>query len=133
MLLVSFFPLLLSSNKATVSASGVLAAARNLQGSIDVEVIDPRSLHPLDVDTITRSVRKTGRLVVVHESPTRAGVGAEIVRVVVDRAFDWLDAPPQVLGGSDIPLPFSPGLERACLPQQEDIERVVTDVVNGKT
>jgi pyruvate dehydrogenase E1 component beta subunit len=98
-----------------------LEAAAQLEGLISVEVIDPRTLVPLDLETILGSVAKTGRLLVVHEAPTRAGVGAEIVRRVVAEGFDSLDAPPTVLGGADLPMPFSPGLEDACLPQVETI------------
>ncbi len=110
----------------TVVATGyarrkALAAADRLDGEISVEVIDPRTIQPLDLDTIVASVRKTGRLLVVHEAPTRCGIGAEIVRRVVEEAFHYLDAPPQVLGGADLPMPFSPQLEQACLPQEETI------------
>jgi pyruvate dehydrogenase E1 component beta subunit len=98
-----------------------LEAAARLEGQVSVEVVDPRTLVPLDLETILASVAKTGRLLVVHESPTRAGVGAEIVRRVVAEGFDYLDAPPVVLGGADLPMPFSPGLEDACLPQVETI------------
>ncbi len=99
----------------------VLAAAEQLSGEIDVEVIDPRSLEPLDLDTILASLEKTGRLLIVHESPTRCGVGSEIVRRVVENGFDYLDAEPRVLGGANLPIPFSPALEDACLPQQDTI------------
>ncbi len=102
-----------------------LAAAARLEGEISLEVIDPRTLVPLDLETILDSVGKTGRLLVVHEAPTRNGVGAEIVRRVVATGFDLLDAPPMVLGGADLPIPFSPGLEDACLPQVETIVEAV--------
>jgi len=110
----------------TVVATGytrrkVLAAAQRLDGEVSVEVIDPRTIQPLDVETIVASVRKTGRLLVVHEAPTCCGIGAEIVRRVVAEAFHHLDAPPQVLGGADLPMPFSPPLEQACLPQEATI------------
>jgi acetoin:2,6-dichlorophenolindophenol oxidoreductase subunit beta len=98
-----------------------LAAAKKLEGTLDVEVIDARSLHPLDMDTIGGSVMKTGRILVVHEAPVRCGAGAEIVRRVVDGYFDYLDAEPRVLGGANVPLPFSPVLEDACLPQVDTI------------
>jgi pyruvate dehydrogenase E1 component beta subunit len=106
----------------TVVAAGyirhkVVEAAEQLAGGVSVEVIDPRAIVPLDLDTILASVRKTGRLLVVHESPTRCGIGAEIVRRVAAEAFEHLKAPPKVLGGADLPIPFSPGLEQACLPQ----------------
>ena len=114
----------------TVVATGytrrkVLAAAQRLDGEVSVEVIDPRTIQPLDLETIVASVRKTGRLLVVHEAPTCCGVGAEIVRRVVAEAFHYLDAPPQVLGGADLPMPFSPPLEKACLPQEATIVSAV--------
>jgi len=109
-----------------------LAAAEQLVGEIDVEVIDPRTIQPLDLETILASVRKTGRLLVVHESPTRCGVGAEIVRRVAAEAFDDLKAPPIVLGGADLPMPFSPPLEEVCLPQEDTIATAITRLVGHR-
>ena len=106
-----------------------LAAADQLAGEIDVEVIDPRTLEPLDLDTILTSLEKTGRLLIVHESPTRGGVGAEIVRRVVESGFDLLDTEPRVLGGANQPIPFSPGLEDACLPQPDTIAAQIRAMV----
>lgn len=106
-----------------------LAAARELEGDIDVEVIDPRTIVPLDMETILTSVRKTGRLLVVHESPTRCGVGAEIVRRVAQEGFDYLDAEPTVLGACDTPIPFSPPLEDAAVPQTTDIVRAIRKIL----
>ena len=108
-----------------------LAAAEQLAQEISVEVVDPRSIQPLDIKAILASVRKTGRLLIVHESPTRCGVGAEIVRRVVAEGFDALVAPPKVLGGADLPIPFSPPLEYACLPQEETIVAAIREVVAG--
>ena len=102
-----------------------LAAAETLADEISIELIDPRTLVPLDMETILTSVRKTGRLLVVHEAPTRAGIGAEIVRRVVEDAFDELTAPPLVLGGANLPMPFARVLETACMPQEEDIVAAV--------
>jgi len=98
-----------------------LAAAELLKDEISVEVIDPRTIVPLDMETILKSVKKTGRVIVVHESPTRGGIGAEIVRRIAAEGFDYLDAPPIVHAGADLPIPFSPPLEKACLPQPETI------------
>ena len=119
-----------TGSDVTVVAMGyarrkALAAAEQLDGEISVEVIDPRTIQPLDLETIVASVRKTGRLLIVHEAPTCCGVGAEIVRQVVAEAFHYLDAPPQVLGGADLPMPFSPPLEQACLPQEATIVSAV--------
>ncbi len=98
-----------------------LQAAERLAGEVSLEVIDPRSLVPLDVTTIAKSVEKTGRLLVVHESPTRAGAGAEVVRQVLEVVFDYLETAPRVLGGADTAIPFSAPLEDACVPQVADI------------
>ena len=108
-----------------------LAAAAALADEISVEVVDPRSLVPLDLDTILTSVGKTGRLLVVHEAPQRGGVGAEIVRRVVERGLAALKAPPRVLGSAPIPMPYSPPLEDACIPQTADIARAVRELVRG--
>jgi pyruvate/2-oxoglutarate/acetoin dehydrogenase E1 component len=109
----------------------VLEAAEELDGQISVEVIDPRTLVPLDMAAILKSVEKTGRLLVVHEAPSRGGVGAEIVRQVVERGFEHLRMPPKVLGGLNTPMPYSPPLEDACLPQKEDIVRVAMELIKG--
>jgi len=106
-----------------------LQAAEALAGEISVEVVDPRSLVPLDLDTILASVGKTGRLFVVHEAPERGGIGSEIVRRVVEQGFDLLHAPPRVLGSRNTPMPYSPVLEDACIPQAGDIVRVVREMV----
>jgi len=112
----------------TIIASSVmvlrsLAAAEKLaEEGIDAEVIDLRSLRPLDADAIVKSVCKTGRAVVVHEANRFAGFGGEIVATIVEsEAFDFLDAPVVRLGGKDVPIPYNPVLERAAVPQEEDI------------
>jgi pyruvate/2-oxoglutarate/acetoin dehydrogenase E1 component len=99
-----------------------LQAAETLAAEgIEVEVIDPRTLMPLDLGLIINSVRKTGKLLVVQEATVIAGMGAEIVRQVVEAAFEALQAPPRVIGNAHVPMPYSPVLEDACMPQQEDI------------
>ena len=108
-----------------------LQAAESLEPEIGVEVIDPRTLVPLDAGTILRSVRKSGRLLVVHEAPTRGGFGAEIVRQVTERGFDHLRVPPRVLGGLNTPMPYSAPLEDACLPQTEDIAAAIRSCVRA--
>ncbi|NLC58555.1 MAG: hypothetical protein GX774_17115, partial [Armatimonadetes bacterium] len=105
-----------------------LAAAEALKGEIEVEVVDPRTLVPLDVETLLASVRKTGRLLVVHEAPERAGAGAEIVRQVVAAGLEALKAPPRVLGSRNLPMPYSPPLEDACIPQVRDIIRAAREM-----
>ena len=106
-----------------------LEAVEALSDKISVEVIDPRTLVPLDIEAILKSVEKTGRLLVVQEACIRAGMGAEIVREVAEKAFDYLDAPPKVLGGLNIPMPYTPPLEKVVTPQKEDIIRAVREMV----
>jgi pyruvate dehydrogenase E1 component beta subunit len=99
-----------------------LEAAEALQGEgISAEVIDLRTLRPLDVDAIVASVQKTNRVVSVEEGWPYAGIGSEIAALVMERAFDWLDAPVQRVAGKDVPLPYAANLERMALPQAEDV------------
>jgi len=107
-----------------------LAAAETAaQEGIDVEVIDLRSLVPLDIETVLKSVRKTNRLVVAHESHRRAGFGAEIVALVQEHAFDYLDAPIERVAGMDIPIPYSQVLEDEALPGPGHILQALRRVV----
>ena len=100
-----------------------LRAANQLatEKGIEAEVIDLRSLIPLDMDTITASVKKTGRLLVVHEDKVTGGFGGEIVARVAAECFEYLDAPIMRVGSTDTPVPFSRILEKAVLPQVEDV------------
>ncbi len=89
---------------------------------IEVEVVDPRVLKPLDAETITQSVTKTGRVLIVHEAPLTGGFGGELAAVIAcGDAFDRLDAPIRRLAGKDVPIPYNRNLERAAVPQAEDI------------
>lgn len=92
---------------------------------ISVEVIDLRSIVPLDMKTIAASVQKTNRLLIVHEAVRSGGVGAEIAARVAELAFDELDAPITRVGASFAPIPFAPELERELLPSHKDIERAI--------
>lgn len=105
------------------------AAALLKQEGIHAEVIDPRTLVPFDYDTVVESVKKTGRLVVVHEAHRSAGWGAEAAAEVTQRAFRYLDAPPVRLGAAACPLPFNLGLENAATPQVSDIVNAVHTVL----
>jgi pyruvate/2-oxoglutarate/acetoin dehydrogenase E1 component len=104
-----------------------LGAADRLaaEDGIDAEVIDPRTLVPLDLDSIVRSVRRTGRLVVVHEAVEQGGFGAEIAAQVQRAAFDFLDAPVERVGAPFAPVPFSAPLEDAYLPGADEIVAAV--------
>eukprot|EP01035_Chromulina_nebulosa_P069370 gene69370-biopygen28896 len=102
------------------------AAEKLAQEGVDAEVIDLRSIRPIDRDTILASVRKTGRLIVVYEGVKSFGVGAEISAMVAESdAFDYLDAPILRLGGAEAPIPYNPDLERAAVPQVETIEAAI--------
>jgi len=92
---------------------------------ISAEVIDPRTLVPLDMDTIVQSVKKTGRIVTVHEAHRTMGAGTEIALAAVEQAFAYLDAPPIRLGAKPCTLPFNLGLENAVVPQVADIVQAV--------
>jgi len=106
-----------------------LQAAEELAAhGIHAEVIDLRSLVPLDTETILGSVRKTGRLVCLEEGTRTGGVGAEIVARVAEHAYEYLDAPVRRIATPDIPIPFSPPLEQAALPTREVIVRTVREL-----
>lgn len=102
-----------------------LSVADDLEGDTDVEVIDPRSLYPLDTDTIVESLNKTGRLVVADESPLSYGTHAEVMARAVENAFYSLDAPIQRVGVPDTHMPFSPTLEQEVLPDGEDVREAI--------
>ena len=109
----------------------VLKVAKKLaQEGIEVEVVDPRTLRPLDVETIASSVRKTGRLLVVHEACQTGGWAGEVMASIASTpAFDYLDAPMRRLAGADVPIPYNRNLERAAVPQEEDIEREIRAII----
>ncbi|HEX9648647.1 MAG TPA: transketolase C-terminal domain-containing protein, partial [Alphaproteobacteria bacterium] len=96
---------------------------------IEVEVIDPRTLKPLDEATILDSVRKTNRLLIVHEAWRTGGFGAEVAALAVEKVFDYLDAPIARLGALDTPMPYNDELERAAIPSQEKIVEAVRALV----
>ncbi|HXT36306.1 MAG TPA: alpha-ketoacid dehydrogenase subunit beta [Chloroflexota bacterium] len=120
---------------ATVVAIGwmvhqTLAACEGLaKEGLTIEVIDPRTILPLDIDTILASVHKTGRLLIVDEDYSFFGVGAEIAAQVVARGFDDLDAPIRRLNGSFAPVPYSPPLEAAMVPNPSTIARAIRDLL----
>lgn len=106
-----------------------LAAAEELaKGGISCEVIDPRTMVPLDKDTLIESVSKTGKAVIIDEGCQSFGVTAELASVVYDGAFDYLDAPVVRLGAMDVPVPFSKPLEDATIPNEQDVISVVKDL-----
>jgi acetoin:2,6-dichlorophenolindophenol oxidoreductase subunit beta len=109
------------------------AADRLATEGVQAEVIDLRSIRPIDHATILESVRKTGRLLVVYEGVKSYGVGAEISAMVAESdAFDFLDAPIMRLGGAESPIPYNPDLERAAVPQTADIEDAARKLVRAQ-
>jgi 2-oxoisovalerate dehydrogenase E1 component len=108
----------------TLEACGKLAA-----DGISVEVVDPRTVAPLDMDTILASVHKTGRLLIVDETFQPCGIGAEVAAQVVDRGFDDLDAPIRRLNGAHAPTPYSPPLESAIVPNPQSIAQSIRDLL----
>jgi pyruvate/2-oxoglutarate/acetoin dehydrogenase E1 component len=95
----------------------------------DIEVLDLRSLNPLDSDAILASVEKTGKVLVAHEAIRSCGVGAEVAALISERAFESLDAPVRRLTAPDVPIPFSPPLERAVLPQLDDMKEAMHELL----
>jgi pyruvate dehydrogenase E1 component beta subunit len=100
-----------------------LHAAEQLaaEHELDAEVIDPRTLRPLDLDTILESVRKTNRAVIVEEGWPHGGVGANLAALIQEQAFDYLDAPVARVTGADVPMPYSKPLEQAAFPHEEHV------------
>lgn len=122
----------------TVVATGLMvqraeAAADELATEgIDIEVIDPRTLAPFDVETVTNSVRRTGRLVVVHEEVERSGWGGEAIAAVLPHVFDALKAAPRRVATKGMPIPFGPELEEHVVPQTTDIVAAVRNLMEGQ-
>ena len=106
-----------------------LEAAEGLaREGIEAEVIDLRTLRPMDGATVIKSVKKTNRVVTVEEGWPQSGVGAEIAAMVTAEAFDWLDAPPTKVTGADVPMPYAANLEKLALPHVEDIVKAAKAV-----
>jgi pyruvate/2-oxoglutarate/acetoin dehydrogenase E1 component len=113
-------------NQKALEAADVLAGE-----GIELEIIDPRTLVPYDRQAVARSIVKTGRLLVTHQAPERAGVAAEIVACALEDAFDYFDAPPVRVCGKNVPIPYNLGLEAAVIPQTEDIVDAARRLVRG--
>jgi pyruvate dehydrogenase E1 component beta subunit len=128
-----------AGNDITIVATGImvhkaLEAAKQLaELNISVEVVDPRTLVPLDKQTIIDSVIKTGKAVVVTESVKRSGFSAELASVIVENeSFDFLDAPVIRLAGKEVPIPYQPELEKLAVPQVEDIVEACVELMKGR-
>lgn len=123
----------------TIVTSGImvskcLAVAERLEKEgISVEVIDPRTLMPMDTATISKSVMKTGKLLVVHEAPKTGGWAGEVMAAISEgSAFDYLDAPMRRLAGKDCPIPYNRNLEMAAVPQEADIEAEIRAILTNQ-
>ena len=126
-----------SGTDITITAFSIMVG-RALQAAdllaeqgISAEVIDLRTIRPLDCDTIVGSVKKTSRLITCEEGFPFAGIGAEIAMQVMEQAFDWLDAPIARVTGKDVPMPYAENLEKLALPQVEDIVATAQAVCDG--
>ena len=122
-----------AGSEATVIAYGssvslAVDAADELEA--DVEVLDLRTLCPLDRDAILKSARKTGKVLVAHEATRSCGVGAEVAALISEEAFEDLDAPIRRLTAADVPIPFSPPLEQAVLPQPSDMKEALNELLS---
>jgi len=106
----------------------LVAADRLQEKGISLEVVDPRSLAPIDKQTIIGSVKKTGRLVIMDEEPKTESASSEIAAIVAEEAFDLLDAPIKRVCAPDTPVPFSPNLEKAWMPDEEDLIKAITEL-----
>jgi pyruvate/2-oxoglutarate/acetoin dehydrogenase E1 component len=119
----------------TVIATGRLvheslgAAAEAEKEGVSVEVIDPRTLQPLDEKALVESVKKTNRCVVAHEAVVRGGFGAEVAAVIQHQAFDWLDAPVERVGSKFAPVPFAPVMEEFVVPHEADVLEAIRRTV----
>jgi pyruvate/2-oxoglutarate/acetoin dehydrogenase E1 component len=95
----------------------------------DIEIVDLRTLHPLDLQTLLASVRKTGKLLIAHEATRSCGVGAEVAALIAEQAFEHLDAPIVRLTAPDVPIPFSPPLEQEALPQLDELKEACRELL----
>lgn len=110
----------------------VLTVAEKLaQEGIELEVIDPRTLVPLDIETIVESVRRTNRLVICHEAVERAGWAGEIAMQVIEHAFDYLDAPIVRVCGKNVPMPYSASLENVVIPSEDDLISSIRQMIKA--
>jgi len=118
---------LLKMAQVAEKAAQVLADEHGIQA----EVIDPRTLRPLDLDTILESVRKTNRAVIVEEGWPHGGVGANLSTLITEQAFDHLDAPVQRVTGADVHMPYSKRLEQAAIPHSEHVVSAALATLEG--
>jgi pyruvate/2-oxoglutarate/acetoin dehydrogenase E1 component len=119
-------------DELTIVAYGstvILAEQAAAELDADIEIVDLRTLHPLDRETLLQSARKTGKVLIVHEATRSCGVGAEVAALIAEEAFEHLDAPIVRLTAPDVPIPFSPPLEQAVLPQLDDLKEATRELL----
>jgi pyruvate dehydrogenase E1 component beta subunit len=116
---------------ARMTILALQAAEELADDGVSCEVVDLRSLAPLDMETVLASVRKTGRVVVVEECWRTCGLGAEISSRIYDACFDQLQAPVKRVAGLDVPMPYSRKIEKNCIPQAETIKQAVKELLTG--
>jgi pyruvate dehydrogenase E1 component beta subunit len=122
-------------SQVTVVAIGAMVsktlkvADKLAKEGISVEVVDPRTLIPLDEDTILASVEKTNRVLIADEGHMRGGAAADIAAIIADKGFDFLDAPVKRVTALDVPIPFSPPLEKVAVPDEARIEAGIREIV----
>jgi pyruvate dehydrogenase E1 component subunit beta len=114
-----------------VDVAGKAAKTLSNEHGAEAEVIDPRTLRPLDLDTILDSVRKTNRCVIVEEGWPHGGVGANIAALIQEQAFDYLDAPIQRVTGADVPMPYAKRMEQAAIPHPEHVVSAALATLEG--
>lgn len=114
----------------SISLKLCLEAAKKLQTSgISCEIIDIRTIKPLDVNTIVKSIKKTNRCIVVEQGWSQSGVSSEIISVIMENAFDWLDAPVKRVTGKDVPMPYAENLEKLALPSLDELIAAVKELI----
>ena len=110
----------------SISLKMCLEASKKLANqNIDCEVLDLRTIKPLDTKSVISSIRKTNKCVVVEQGWSQSGVSSEIISVIMENAFDWLDAPVLRLTGKDVPMPYAENLENLALPSEDELIKIV--------
>lgn len=114
----------------SVSLKLCLEAAKKLESNgVSCEIIDLRTIKPLDIDTIIKSIKKTNRCIVVEQGWAQSGVSSEIISVIMENAFDWLDAPVKRITGKDVPMPYAENLEKLALPSLDELINTINELI----
>jgi pyruvate dehydrogenase E1 component beta subunit len=138
--IVNFGEAAIRREGSDVTIIGILKMAETAQQAaqtlasehgVEAEIIDPRTLRPLDLDTIVESVRKTNRVVIVEEGWPHGGVGANLAALIQGQAFDYLDAPIERVTGADVHMPYSKRMEQAAIPHAENIVSAALQTLDG--